>query len=153
MKQPILFMIVGLPGSGKTTQAKEIESEQKALRFTPDEWITALYGNDVDRPHRDAVRDPVELFQWQVAKRALTLGCNVVLDWGFWAREERTKYRKEAETLGAQVKIIFLDAAIEELWSRISARPESSKGTFHITREELEQWAKMFEPPTNEELN
>ena len=146
-------MIVGLPGSGKTTQAKEIESEQKALRFTPDEWITALYGNDVDRPHRDAVRDPVELFQWQVAKRALTLGCNVVLDLGFWAREERTKYRKEAETLGAQVKIIFLDAAIEELWSRISARPESSKGTLHITREELEQWAKMFEPPTNEELN
>ncbi len=97
--QAILYMIVGLPGSGKTTKAKQIESKQSALRFTPDEWILTLYGNDLDRPHRDAVRDPVEAIQWQVAKRVLSLGCNVVLDWGFWSHKERTKYREQAEAL------------------------------------------------------
>jgi len=150
--QPTLFMLVGLPATGKTTRAKEIESEYSALRFTPDEWIVFLYGENLDRPTRDAVRDPMELLQWQPAKRALEIGCNVVLDWGFWAKNQREAYRKEAENLGAKVKIEFLDASLDELWSRISTRPESSKGTLGITREELEQWSKVIEPPTPEEL-
>lgn len=151
-KQVTLYMIVGLPGSGKTTQAKEIESKNAALRFTPDEWILSLYGNDLDRPKRDEVRDPIESLQWQVAKRVLNLGCNVVLDWGFWTHKERTKYREQAETLGVRVKVIFMDVGIDELWSRISQRTESLKGTLHITREELESWSNMFEPPREEEL-
>lgn len=151
-KQPTLYLIVGLPGSGKTTHAKELELGNLALRFTPDEWILSLYGNDLDRPKRDAVRDPIEALQWQVAKRALDLGCNVVLDWGFWTHKERTKYREQAEAVGARVKIVFLDVTIDELWSRISQRTESLKGTLHITRSELEQWSSMFEPPQKEEL-
>src|SRR4051794_7617325 len=101
--QPTLYLMVGLPGSGKTTKAKEIETEHFALRLNADEWTLALYGHDLDRLHRDAVRDPVEAVQWQVAKRALSLGCNVILDWGLWTRQERNKYREEAEALGASV--------------------------------------------------
>ncbi len=44
MEQSVLFMMVGLPGSGKTTKAKELEAEYNALRLTPDEWILSLYG-------------------------------------------------------------------------------------------------------------
>jgi len=150
--RPVLYMMVGLPGSGKTTKAIEIESEQSALRLAPDEWILTIYGHDLDRARRDAVRDPVEIIQWQVAKRVLSLGCNVILDWGFWKKSERSKYKKEAEDLGAQVKVIYLDLPVDELWERISKRPESLKGTLHITREELEDWLPSFEHPTREEL-
>ena len=149
-KRPTLYLMVGLPGSGKTTRAKEIEARHAALRLTPDEWILALYGNDLDRPHRDAVRDPVEAVQWQVAQRALALGCNVVLDWGFWSHAERLAYRRQAEALGARVELVFLDADIDELWSRISRRDESASGTLHITRAELELWSTLFEPPIEE---
>ena len=147
-----LYMMVGLPGSGKTTRAKEIESAYSALRLTPDEWILALYGHDLDRPHRDAVRDRVEAIQWQVARRALALGCNVVLDWGFWSHAERAEYRQRAEALGARVSVVYLDATTDELWSRIAQRDESAEGTLQITRSELERWSTKFEPPTEEEL-
>lgn len=150
--RPTLYMIVGLPGSGKTTKAKELEADQSALRLTPDEWILTLFGNDLDRPHRDAIRTPVEAVQWEVAQRALSLGCNVVLDWGFWSRSERARYRSEAEALGAQVKVVPLEMPIEKLWERISARPESGRGTLHITRQELDEWATRFEPPDKDEL-
>jgi predicted kinase len=147
-KQPTLYLMVGLPGSGKTTRAKDIESRHAALRLTPDEWIVALFGEDLDRPQRDAMRDPVEAVQWQVARRALGLGCNVVLDWGFWSHAERQAYRKQAEDLGARVEVVFLDADIDELWTRIARRDESARGTLHITRPELEHWSNLFEPPT-----
>lgn len=32
-----LYMMVGLPGSGKTTEAKKLEHEYKVLRLTSDE--------------------------------------------------------------------------------------------------------------------
>jgi len=33
-----VYLIVGLPGAGKTTHAKELEISASALRLTPDEW-------------------------------------------------------------------------------------------------------------------
>jgi predicted kinase len=101
MTPPTLYLMVGLPGSGKTTRAREIEVAERALRLTPDDWIVALYGADLGRPQRDAVRDPVEALQWTVARRALTLGCDVILDWGFWSRQEREEYAAQAAALGA----------------------------------------------------
>ncbi|WP_204019260.1 AAA family ATPase, partial [Micromonospora sediminimaris] len=44
--QPTLFLTVGLPCTGKTTAARRIEVEQKALRLTKDEWVKALYGHE-----------------------------------------------------------------------------------------------------------
>ena len=34
----LVYLIVGLPGAGKTTYAKELEASAPALRLTPDEW-------------------------------------------------------------------------------------------------------------------
>lgn len=36
-EHPVVYLIVGLPGAGKTTRAKELELAESALRLTPDE--------------------------------------------------------------------------------------------------------------------
>jgi AAA domain len=41
---PTLYLLVGLPGSGKTTLARQLETERYALRLTPDEWMMPLFG-------------------------------------------------------------------------------------------------------------
>jgi len=151
-ERPTLHMIVGLPGAGKTTLAKELESQHSALRLNADEWVVALFGNEVERHYRDEIHNKVEALQWQVAKRALVLGCSVILDYGFWAKEERDKFRREAIAMGAQVKMIYLDVEFNERWARVQQREESKKGTLHIKKEELEDWTKRFEPPTEDEL-
>lgn len=98
-----LFLICGLPGSGKTTLAKQLEHTRPALRLSPDEWIVALLADSQDSAERDRLRDPAEAIQWEVAKRALTLGNDVILEWGFWSREERARYRAQAEALGREL--------------------------------------------------
>ena len=148
-----LFMICGLPGSGKTTLAKQIEASHAALRLCPDEWISSLLQDSTDTAELDRLRTPVESIQWEVAKRALVLGFNVILEWGFWSREERTFYRTQAEALGALVELHYLEVSREELWARLSKRNANlPAGTFFVTREQLDLWATWFEPPTAAEL-
>ncbi len=144
--------MVGLPGAGKTTQAKAIADQHRALRLTPDDWIVALYGGDLDRPRRDAVREPVERLQWELAERALELGTSVVLDWGFWSAAERVALRRRAEALGASSEAVFMDASPDVLWSRIAGREESQSGTLGITRAEFDEWVARFERPSDAEL-
>src|SRR5579872_2914462 len=102
---PTLILICGLPGAGKTTLAKKLEQEIPALRLCPDEWIIDIYGPDIDRATLDAARDPVEAALWKLAERALILGLNVIVEYGFWAREERESFRARAETVGAMVEL------------------------------------------------
>jgi len=145
--------MVGLPGAGKTTLAKELEVAHNALRLTPDEWIPVLYGTDLDQATLDGVRDPVETMQWQVAARALELGVNVILDFGFWGRGERDDYRAQAAALGARTKICFLDVSHEELSARLAARNANlPPGTFTVTQAQLDLWTGWFERPTSDEL-
>ena len=148
-----LFMICGLPGSGKTTLAKELELSQHALRLCPDEWIASILADPTDMVELDRLRSPVESLQWEMAKRALILGINVILENGFWSREERWTFRSQAEALGAQVELRYLDIPRDELWRRLSMRNANLPyGTFAVTEEQLDLWSSWFEPPSPEEL-
>ena len=81
-----LLLMVGLPCSGKTTLAKQLEHERSALRLTPDEWQIGLFGQDAHEPEHDERHRFIEGMLWKIASRALELGTNVILDYGFWAR-------------------------------------------------------------------
>ena len=149
----ILFLICGLPGAGKTTLAKQLELSQSALRLCPDEWITSILADVTDTFEIDRLRTPVESVQWEVAKRALTLGVNVILENGFWSREERASYRSQAEALGAQIKLIYLDVERDELWARLSKRNQNlPQGSFAVREDQLDLWLGWFQPPTADEF-
>jgi len=148
-----LHLMCGLPGSGKTTLAERIERESNALRLSPDEWIVRLYGSQLTPPTLDWCRDPVEALQWSVAERVLTLGANVVLDFGFWSRAEREDFRARAAALGASTELHFLDVPRAVLSQRLAARnAQLPPYAFPITEAQLNAWWSVFEPPTPDEL-
>jgi predicted kinase len=142
-----------LPGSGKTTKAKQLERERSALRLTPDEWIRPLYGPSPTQGVLDAARDPVERLMWLVAARALDLNVNVILDFGFWSQGEREDFRGRANELGAGSEVCFLDVPQQELLRRLTLRNAALPAdTFHVSEAELKEWSRVFEPPTEAEL-
>ncbi len=149
---PTLYLICGLPGAGKTTLAKKLERTHNALRLSPDEWIAQILADANDRAELDRLRDPIEALQWEVAMRTLSLGANVILEWGFWAREERDGYRQKAEALGFTVETLYLKVSLEDLWERLSKRNANlPPGTFEITRERIDLWWTLFQEPDAEE--
>lgn len=150
MAQPTLFLTVGLPGTGKTTAARRIEVEQNAVRLTKDEWVKALYGQE----NPPVARDVIEGRLIQIGLRALELGNNVVIDFGLWARDERSALRQAAADLGARVEMRYLELTGAEQRDRLDQRQaEASHTTWPMSDDELAEWAANFEVPTPAELD
>jgi predicted kinase len=148
-----LHLMVGLPCSGKTALARKIEHERTALRLTTDEWHVRLFGQDAEEPEHNARHTLIEAMLWNIASRALELGTNVILDFGFWAREEREDYRLRAKRLGASSEVHFLDVPEDELLRRLAVRnSQPSQESFHIPEESMKPWIEFFQRPTPEEL-
>ena len=148
-----LHLMVGLPCSGKTTLAQKLETERSALRLTPDEWQVRLFGQDAQAPEHDARHGLIEAMLWDIASRALVLGMDVILDFGFWAREEREDFRLRAKKLGAGSEVHYLDVPEGELLRRLALRnSQPSEKSFHIPEGMMRPWIAFFQRPTPDEL-
>ena len=148
--RPTLYLTVGLPGTGKTTEARRIEAEQNALRLTKDEWVKALYGP----ANPPSATDVIEGRLIDIGLRALQLGVDVVLDFGIWARDERTALRQAAVDCGAAVELHYLALPPAEQRRRLDRRhAEEPHTTWHMSDEELAGWAAAISVPTPGELD
>lgn len=102
---PVLSLLVGLPGAGKTTHARHLERTRRAVRLTPDEWMIPLFG-DSDAGGK---RDVLEGLLIAVAVRALQVGVGAILDFGLWTRDERSALVWLAEAVGARAEVMYLE--------------------------------------------
>jgi predicted kinase len=151
--RPVLHLICGMVGAGKTTLAKAIEQESGAIRFSPDEWLLALMQDVHDRAEMDRLRNSVEALQWTVAQSLLRQGVDVVLENGFWGREERLDYCAGGQALGARVLLHLLELPRDELVRRVAARNRvTTARSLQITEAEIDHWLPRFERPDAQEL-
>jgi len=139
------LIVCGLPGSGKTTEAKRLSTHRPGVRFAPDEWLIAL---DVNL-WESSIRQRVESLQWTTAKDLLRVGATVIIEWGTWGRVERDVLRTEARDLGATVELRYLDVPLDELWRRIRSRDMEDPP---VKRPDLDDWSRMFQVPDEAEV-
>ena len=145
-----LFLMVGLPGAGKTTRAAELAAAHRALRLTPDEWMISLF----DGTQPVGKRDLLEGRLIGVALQALHLGTNVVLDFGLRSRDERSALRWLATSAGATCQVIYLPVNPDVQRARILRRQATAPHTtFPMTEADLDAWRQQFEVPDAAELS
>lgn len=149
MRRPVLFLTVGLPGSGKTTAATRIAERRRVVRLTPDDWMAPLFG------HHDAEgrRDVVEGRLIWVAHEVLRSGAGAVLDFGCWSPEERWAIRAVGDAAGAEVELVVCE--VDEAVRRERCRRrwiEAPGTTFEMSDADHDTWASAYQAPSRAEL-
>jgi predicted kinase len=118
--------------------------------MTPDAWMISLFGPSQPEGKRDALEGRLIA----LAIEALRLRLSVVLDFGLWARDERSALRWIAASVGAACEVIYLSVDRELQSSRVRGRWERTpEQTFLMTEAELDAWRSRFDVPDEDELS
>lgn len=144
-----LTLMVGLPGSGKTTRARGLAEECRALRLTPDEWMIPLFGDN----YADGKRNVLEGRMLATALDALGRGIPVVLDYGCWSRDERSAIRWLAERVGGTYRLVYMPVDRATQLARVHHRQQTAAhSTFPMSEQDLDTWREQFQEPGEDEL-
>jgi predicted kinase len=153
-----IHLICGSTGAGKTTYSIKLADDIGGVRFSIDEWMTALFWMDTPRPLDPAwSMERVERCNaqiWLTAEQIAQRGIPCILDLGLGQAHVRARFAELAKRAALGVRLHVLDVPADVRWSRVQAR--NTDGThqldFAVTREMFEFVETMFERPTDEEI-
>jgi predicted kinase len=151
-KRPIVYVICGFIGAGKTTFARKLEGRTGAVRITKDEWLIRLIGNDPAIEGFEEYNNRICELSRDVAFQLVEKGIDVIIDEGFWAKEQRVELRRRIDAMGAKEVLYYLDTPIETIWERVGERNLNlTKDSFRISREMLDGYLTYWQPPSEDE--
>lgn len=146
-----LYILCGIPFSGKTTLAKELEKRLGFARIDLDEVKFELLGQNVkDEDIKESQWNKIYLEMYQKIEEALKEGKTVVHDTGNFTRNERGMVKNIADKLGVESITIFVYIPIPEARKRILGNRETNH-RFDVTDKDFESTVNEMEPPTNGE--
>ncbi len=149
-----IYAVAGQMGSGKTTWARKLAKEKKALFFSTDQWIANLGvpigSHENYAKYYTGLRDRI----FEVAKQALNLGVPVVFDFGVNLPNGRAGLLKFANTCDADLEIYHVSVPVQVCRERVRERninrPEDIF-SFTFSDEDFNIISKNYEPPADDE--
>ena len=150
--KPIVYLLCGFIGAGKTTFARKLEERTGAVRITKDEWLIRLIGNDPTIDGYEDYDSKICGLSRDVAFQLVEKGIDVIIDEGFWEKEQRALLRRRIEEIGAEEVLYYLDTPIETIRERVARRSANpTKDSFRISRAMLDNYLKYWQPPSEDE--
>ncbi|MHA7136681.1 AAA family ATPase [Rossellomorea arthrocnemi] len=150
---PLVVMMCGVAGSGKTTFSQQLE-KNGFVRLSIDEEIWAThgrYGIDFPLEKMEEYKKEAERKLRDYLIKLIHDKQQVVIDFSFWDRARRDRYKQLIEKSGGKWKLIYINVSPADLRERLKIRNKRfDANAFPITEEVLTSYLKGFEVPEEE---
>ena len=131
-----VILICGKICSGKTYYANILKEKENAVILSTDEVTYDL----IDNMQGEAYEDFAYRVNKYLMKKSIELakiGCNVILDWGFWSKKERKEITELYKQNKIDIQWHYIDIDDEMWYDNIKKLPqlyEGSKRNIEIKR-------------------
>ena len=152
-----LLCICGKIGCGKTYYANRLKEQEHAVILSTDEVTYDLTDNQQGEGYDEFARR-VNLYLRKKAVEIVNAGCTVILDWGFWTKENRKEIKRYGENNGVLVEMHYIDIDDKTWYENIEKRNNeviSGNGgsSFYVDEGLLNKVSSLFEIPEKEEID
>lgn len=146
--QPILYIICGFLGAGKTTYSQKLAKEMGAVNLNPDEYCMKLFTQEEYEQNWNECFSKTIDYLWEKVNEYAKQKKSVIFDMGFWTKQSRYEAAEKAKQSGFLPIIHYLYASEKILKERISKR----KGAIaDYNLKHFDELKMQFEEPDNSE--
>lgn len=151
-----VFMICGKICSGKTTYALKLRETEKACLLSVDALMLNSAKAEQNMCHDEQVMK-IKNVLLERAERLIKEGESVVLDWGFWSKEERKAVKEYFMERSIDYELHYINIS-DNLWDkRILKRnnsiiDEKTKAYF-VDKGLKDKCIRTFEEPSENEVD
>ncbi len=153
---PKVIMTCGKICSGKSTYAEKQRKAGKAVILSIDEITLALFGHDAGEKLDDYVAKTKD-YLYKKSLEIIDSGIDVILDWGFWTKEERACARSFFGSHGITNEFHYIDIDDCEWRRRIEKRNQDilahRMDAYYIDEGLLAKFDAIFEKPDPSEID
>ena len=151
-----IILICGKICSGKTTYAKNIMEKNKAVLLSVDEITLTLFGQHLGNRHEE-IAEKTEKYLYKKSVEIISLGINVIFDWGFWRKSQRKYAAEYFGNLGINIEWHYIDVD-NEIWEKYVQKRNNtiencSENNYFIDENIARKFWNNFEEPQKEEIN
>lgn len=151
-----VYLICGKICSGKTTYAEKLCTQNNAVLLSVDEITLALFGQHCDDKH-DEYTEKAKDYLLNKSLELIEKNINVVLDWGFWTKEERKTVKEFFKSRGIECELHYIEISDETWKSRIVQRNNAvlaeETSAYYVDDNLATKFASVFEVPTQDEID
>ena len=142
------ILLVGKVACGKTTYARKMQEQERAIFLSLDELQLDVFGENPTREQLDSTYSGCFEHQKRLAIKLVKNGLDVYLDWGFWGQSSRHEIREFFENEGIHVYQYYFDIPLEIRYERNRKRNIGNDShSFKIEEKDVAFFDGFFEEP------
>ncbi|MCM1356987.1 MAG: ATP-binding protein [Prevotella sp.] len=151
-----VIMVCGKICSGKSTYAEKLRMEDNSVLLSVDEIMLTVFGQNAGEKHDEYV-GKIKTYLLKKIPEFINAGISIILDWGFWTKQERDFTRKFCKIRNIECEVHYINISNEVWKQHISNRNNmvsaGKSESYFVDDRLVEKFISMFEVPNKNEVD